>query len=400
MCSDNTIQTSGPIPLRNHDRVQADTYGTVATWLSMAISVSYRGDTTIEFAWNEATGAIGDSVTVLPFVVAVAVLTDLSLATMLVWFGVFQIVWGLGYGVPISVEPMKALAALVVAGTITTGEFLLAGVILGVVLVAIGVTDTLERVGRYVGRPVVRGIQFGVALVLLETGLRIGAADLRLAGLAVVVALVVIGLGYWNLTALVVLVVGAVLAGFQTGIPSPALPTTEGWFLVGSATVTLPTIEAAVAQLAMTVGNAALAASVLLSDYFDHDVSADTLSTSMGVMNLVALPFGAIPMCHGSGGIAGKYAFGARTAGANVILGVAYVVIAVVAVGVVAAYPLSMLGVILALVGLQLARTSLGRTEAYPLVVGIGVLGVVVNLGVAFVVGIVVFRLLEYSTTG
>lgn len=357
----------------------------------MDLSGSYRRDTIVDFAWNEVTGAIGDSVTVLPLVVAVAVLTDLSLAMMLIWFGVFQIVWGLHYDVPISVEPMKALAALILAGTITTGEFLLAGVLLGVVLFGMGATGTLARVGQYIGSPVVRGIQFGVALVLLETGLRLGIADLPLAGLAVGIALLLIALGYWNLTAIIVLIVGGLIAGYQTGIPTPTVPTTDGLFLVSSVKLTFSTIEAAIAQLAMTVGNAALAASVLLSDYFDRDISADELSSSIGVMNLIAIPLGALPMCHGSGGIAGKYAFGARTAGANIILGLGYIAVALLAVGLVTAYPVAMLGVILALIALQLGQTSIQQAQAYPLVVGIGVLGVIVNLGVAFVVGIAVY---------
>lgn len=354
----------------------------------MGVSSWYRDETTVNFAWNEATGALGDSVTVLPFVVAIAVLTELSLAVMLIWFGLFQIVWGIHYRAPVSVEPMKAVAALVLAGTITIGEALLAGTVLGVVLLGIGTTDTLARVGQYVGEPVVRGIQLGVALVLLEMGLRTSGTDLRLASLAIGVALVLIALGYWNLTAMGVLVVGGLVAGVQTGVPSPTLPTTDSLFLVGSADLTVTTVEATIAQLAMTIGNAALAASVLLSDYFDRDVSADDLSTSMGIMNIVSLPFGALPMCHGSGGIAGKYAFGARTAGANVILGLGYLAVALLAAGLVAAYPVPMLGVVLVLVAAQLGRTSLDRAEAYPLVVGIGVLGVVVNLGVAFVAGI------------
>jgi len=145
----------------------------------------------------------------------------------------------------------------------------------------------------------------------------------------------------------------------------------------------------------MTLGNAALATAVLLGDYFDRDVSPDELATSMGVMNLVAIPFGAMPMCHGSGGVAGKYAFGARTAGANVLLGLGYLVVAVVAVELVAAYPVSMLGAILVLIALQLGRTSLEKASEYPLVVGIGLCGLLVDLGVAFVAGIVVFHLLE-----
>jgi hypothetical protein len=84
----------------------------------------------------------------------------------------------------------------------------------------------------------------------------------------------------------------------------------------------------------------------------------------------------------------GKYAFGARTAGANVILGVGYVGVAVLAVGVVAAYPTAMLGVILALIAVQIGWTSLRETEAYALAVGVGVFGVLNSPAVAFAVGV------------
>lgn len=347
-----------------------------------------HGDTGFELAWHELTGAIGDSVTVLPIVVAVAILTDLSLAVMLIWFGVFQIVWGVYYGAPISIEPMKALAALVIAGTITTGELLVAGLLLGGVLLALGGTHSLARIRRYIDDAVVRGIQFGVALVLLETGIRLGLADLWLAGLAAGLSLLVIGAGYWNLSAFIVLIVGGGIAAVQTGLSPPGLPPFESLMPMESLALTGGAVEAAVGQLAMTIGNAALAASVLLGDYFDQDVSPDELSMSMGVMNLVAIPFGALPMCHGSGGIAGKYAFGARTAGANLILGGAFIGVAVLAVGVVAAYPTAMLGVILVVIAVQLGTTGLRQSEHRLLVVGIGVVGLVVNLAVAFVIGV------------
>jgi predicted benzoate:H+ symporter BenE len=163
--------------------------------------VSFRGLSDVDISWSEATGAIGDSVTVLPVVVAVTVLTDLSLSTMLVWFGVFQLVWGLYYGVPISVEPMKAVAALVIAGSITAGELLVAGVLLGVVLCLVGATRSLTRLGRFVGSPVVRGVQLGVALVLVRTGVDLGLTNPALAGLACVVAVVLVVGGYWRASA-------------------------------------------------------------------------------------------------------------------------------------------------------------------------------------------------------
>jgi hypothetical protein len=70
---------------------------------------------------------------------------------MLLLFGGFQVVWGLSSGVPLSVEPMKALAALLLAGTLTTGEFLVAGGVIAVVgvgvvfLVGAGLSLALER---------------------------------------------------------------------------------------------------------------------------------------------------------------------------------------------------------------------------------------------------------------
>lgn len=361
----------------------------------MGVSVSYRGETRLAFSWSELTGAVGDSVTVLPVVVAVAVLTDLSLAVMLLWFGVFQVVWGLYYGVPVSVEPMKALAALAIAGTLTAGEFLVAGLVAGAALLVLGLTGTLGRVETYVGTPVIRGVQLGVALVLLETGVGLGVSNPRLAAVGLAVALGAVALGARRSAGLVVLLAGAGVAVWTTGFPTPALPAPEGLMLFGAADLTADAAGGALAQLGMTVGNAALATSLLLADYFDRDVSADDLSASMGAMTLVAVPLGALPMCHGSGGVAGKYAFGARTAGANVILGVGYVAVALLAVGVVAAYPMAVLGVVLGLVALQLARTSLQRADAtgYPLVVAVGAVGLLVNLGVAFLGGVAVHLL-------
>ena len=358
----------------------------------MGVSVSYRGKTRLAFSWSELTGAVGDSVTVLPVVVAVAVLTDLSLAVMLVWFGVFQVVWGLYYGVPVSVEPMKALAALAIAGTLTAGEFLVAGLLAGAVLLAVGLTGALSRVEAYVGAPVIRGVQLGVALVLLETGIRLGAADPRLAAAGVAVAAGALALGARRSTGLVVLLAGAGVAIWTTGLPTPSLPSPEGLLLFTTGDLTAGAAGGALAQLGMTVGNAALATSLLLADYFDRDVSADDLSASMGAMNLAAVPLGALPMCHGSGGVAGKYAFGARTAGANVILGVGYVAVALLAAEAVAAYPMAVLGVVLGLVALQLGNTSLQRADVtgYPLVVAVGAVGLFVNLGVAFAGGVAV----------
>ncbi|MXR50190.1 sulfate transporter [Halovenus sp. WSH3] len=343
----------------------------------------------LKFEFNELTGAVGDSITVLPLVVALSLLTTISLPHVLLVFGVFQIVWGVRYGLPISVEPMKALTALAIAGAITYAELALAGLILGVVLLVVGLTGTLGKIERWIGEPVIRGVQFAVGLVLLGTGVRLAAGDLLLAGAGLAIATVVVLAGYRNLSALAVLTVGVGLALTGAGVPTPQWPGAPPVPPVAEAGLR-PTLDGVFAQLAMTIGNAALATSLLFADLFDAEVSPDELSTSMGVTNLLAVPAGGIPMCHGCDGVAGKYEFGARTGGANVLLGVGYLGAAVFATAaVLGAFPLAMLGVLLAIIALSLGK-SVRKSSNLPLSVGIGLLAVLTNLGIAFVAGIVV----------
>ncbi|WP_224448513.1 putative sulfate/molybdate transporter [Haloprofundus salilacus] len=343
-----------------------------------------RSNRALRFDVGELSGALGDSVTVLPIVVALGALTPMSLPHVLVAFGLFQIVWGVVYGLPLSVEPMKALAALAIAGALSYGELVAAGLVAGAVLLLAGRTNAISSLERYVGEPVVRGVQLAVALLLAQTGVELGLGNLALAALAVALTLGVAAAGQPRAATLAVLGVGGAMAAATVGVPTPQI-LALGVFPAGGPALTLGSVEGATAQLAMTVGNAAVATSLLCSDLFDADVSADDLSTSMGVMTLLSVPFGGLPMCHGSGGLAGKYAFGARTGGANVVLGVLYVVTALFA-EVVLAFPMALLGVLLVLVAVQLGRSAI-RTESLVLTVGVGVVGVATNVGVAFVVG-------------
>jgi hypothetical protein len=360
----------------------------------MATSTARSLRARVSFSAGEVTGALGDSVTVLPIVVALGATTAVSLPHVLLLFGVFQVVWGVTYGLPLSVEPMKALAGLAIAGALTAGELAAAGLVAGVVLLAMGALGALDRIEAIVGRPVVRGVQFAVALLLLETGLSLGTADLAVAGLGVGIAAAAELARRGQASALAVLAVGAGLAVAETGTPSPAVPALAA-FPSGAPTLSFAVVEGTVAQLAMTVGNAAVATAVLCADLFDRDVSADDLSTSMGAMTLAAVPLGGIPMCHGSGGLAGKYAFGARTGGANVILGVLYAAVALVAGGgLVMAFPTALLGVLLAVVAVQLGRTA-ADTDDLLLTAAVGVAGLLVNVGVAFVAGALAHRYLR-----
>ncbi|WP_265108640.1 putative sulfate/molybdate transporter [Halosolutus halophilus] len=364
----------------------------------MAYSPRLEPGSAIEFSTTELTGALGDSVTVLPLLVALAATTTVSLPHVLVGFGVFQIVWGLHYGLPLSVEPMKALVGLAIVGSLSYPELAAAGLLAGGVLLSIGRLGLVDRLQRVVGEPVVRGVQFAVALLLLQAaiGLSLENVPIAAAGLAIVATLALAG--YRQSSVLVVLGLGGLAAVATTGVPTPTVPRAT-LFPAGTPTLNAAALEGTVAQLGMTIGNAAIATALLCGDLYDRDVSADALSQSMGVTCLAAIPIGGIPMCHGSGGLAGKYAFGARTGGANVLLGVGYLALALVAAGaLLAAFPLALLGVLLVVVALELGRAAfdpVSDAQSIALVAGVGLVGVVVNVGVAFGLGAVAFWLLD-----
>jgi len=86
-------------------------------------------------------------------------------------------------------------------------------------------------------------------------------------------------------------------------------------------------------------------------------------------MNILGCTFGAMPMCHGAGGLAGQYAFGARGGCSVVVLGLVKMVLAVALGGslvyVLDSFPNAILGVMLFFAGLELAtvgaKKPLGR---------------------------------------
>ncbi|MGQ9629950.1 MAG: putative sulfate/molybdate transporter [bacterium] len=82
-------------------------------------------------------------------------------------------------------------------------------------------------------------------------------------------------------------------------------------------------VRAGFAQIPLTLTNAVIATAFLIREYFpERAVSERRLVLNMGIMNVVSSFFGGMPMCHGAGGLAGRYYFGARTGGTNILEGV------------------------------------------------------------------------------
>jgi SulP family sulfate permease len=105
--------------------------------------------------------------------------------------------------------------------------------------------------------------------------------------------------------------------------------------------------------------------------------------------------FGAVPMCHGTGGLAAHYRFGARTGGAPVMIGALFVIMALafgeLGFTLLALIPNSVLGVLLVFAGLELCPLirSLRTNEEYFVALLIsGIALAVPNMAWAFGIGI------------
>ena len=101
-------------------------------------------------------------------------------------------------------------------------------------------------------------------------------------------------------------------------------------------------------------------------------------------------------MCHGAGGLAAMYRFGARTGGANIVAGLFILIFAVAFAPpeVLTLIPFGVFGALLVFVAIELGRHSI-KTESYLVTGIIAVLTLALGLTVAFIIGMILAYILE-----
>jgi MFS superfamily sulfate permease-like transporter len=158
------------------------------------------------------------------------------------------------------------------------------------------------------------------------------------------------------------------------------------------------------AQIPLTASNAVIATSALIKTYWpDRPVSESRLALNMGVMNL-ALPFlGGMPLCHGSGGLAGQYYFGARTGGTNILEGLLEIVLGLFLAGSIAglftSFPGAIIGAMMLLVGVEMvkfARDTRWSLDLAPLAATVAV-STLTNMAFGFAAGMAAHYLLHLA---
>ncbi|MFH0799920.1 MAG: putative sulfate/molybdate transporter [Pseudomonadota bacterium] len=353
---------------------------------------------------HEIAGSLGDMGTFLPLLVAMSAQNGLNFAAALFFAGLFNIITGLAFSIPMAVQPMKAIAAVALTQGLTVNEILAAGATVSIIILVLGLTGLIDTLNRAIPKSVVRGVQLALGLSLLMKGLQMVAGtgavfgpDSYLTG--ALAALVVLGLFFSNRVPAALVLFGAgialavvknpgVLSSLGVGFSLP------GWSPPGWHDFITAFPKAALPQIPLTTLNSVVAVCALSADLFpDREASPRRVAISVGLMNLVSAWFGGMPMCHGAGGLAGQYRFGARTNGSILFLGAAKIIIAILfgasLMSLCRAFPASVLGVMLTVSGMELALVTRDQTERPAALIMLMTAGacLAINIAVGFLLG-------------
>ena len=339
-----------------------------STRRSSGTPVEPGGGRALRFDRNELSGAFGDMGTDMPLLVGMVLAAGLDAASVLVMFGLMQVATGLAYRMPMPVQPLKAVAALVITQQVTAGTLYGGGLAIGLTMLVLAATGLLGWLARIVPPAVVRGLQFGLGLQLSLLALRDmvpagGASGYALAAGAFALVLLLLGNRRWP-PALFVIALG-VLWALAFAVDPRALADGMGISLPAPRTVTWADVTAgflalALPQVPLSLGNSVLATRQLAADLFPDrpPLGVRRIGLTYAAMNLVAPWFGGVPTCHGSGGMAGHWAMGGRTGGSVVLYGAFWLVLGLFFGGafatVVQVFPRPVLGVLLVVEGLTL----------------------------------------------
>jgi predicted benzoate:H+ symporter BenE len=247
---------------------------------------------------QECSGACGDLGTFIPHVIGAMTVAGLAPAGVLFGFGAFLIATGLFYGLPLPVQPMKAVSAVILTDGLRPGEVAAAGMMLGLILLVLGITGWIGRLARMIPQSVSAGLQLGLGLLMGVLGIKL-MLETPLIGFGSLALLFLLTRVPYCPAAPIVLGAAAVVGwvsnsapmphqiGFAPSIPQLVIPT---WLEVWRS------LEIAVLpQLSLTLTNAVIVTASLSRELFPATGSIASerhLALSSGLANVLLSPFG------------------------------------------------------------------------------------------------------------
>jgi hypothetical protein len=289
---------------------------------------------------GDASGAVADLGVLVPIATALILTNGLDAGTVLVGAGLLYLAAGLYFRVPVPVQPIKAAAAIAIARDLSPATIAAAGVVLGSILIVISATGAARTLSRIFTKPLVRGLQLGVGLLLIESAWHlpprpVATTTWTVAGVACVLLVIAVRKSSWPLA--LVIVTGGIAWSLATRTDTVALSPTLWHPSIASGVFRPAVLWSAftllvIPQIPLTFGNAVVALADLEHRYFGRKarrVSPVSVGLSCGLANVIVGGLGGMPMCHGSGGLTAHYRSGARSHRMNLLIGVPLVILGV-----------------------------------------------------------------------
>ena len=139
----------------------------------------------LRFDRHELAGGVADIGIMIPLACGVAAAAHLNLVTVFVCVAAVYAVTALAFRVPVPVQPMKAMAAAIIALGLSASVVSAAGLEIGLLFLLFAVTPLARHLGRLFPPAVVRGIQLAIGLLLLKSALMMAGAASAFPGLRV-----------------------------------------------------------------------------------------------------------------------------------------------------------------------------------------------------------------------
>lgn len=389
------------------------------------------------FSFNrqELAGSLGDLGTLLPIAIAMVLVNGLDPVGLFFSIALFYIFSGLFFRVTVPVQPMKVIGAYAIATAMEPGQILASSLLMSFFLLLVGLTGAIEGIKKLTPNNVIRGVQFSTGALLVSGGVKfiIGTSSFQQLQNAAEPFLAIQHVGPVQIGILIgfagalttfylldskrfpaglVVVVGGMFLGLLCGARVSMGTVFSGIYLPEILPFSFPKrvdftfalFVLVLPQLPMTLGNAVLAYTDLSKNYFGKQasrVSNRNVCISMACANLLSSLLGGMPLCHGAGGLAAHYRFGARTAGSNLIIGVLVLILVLLFGGNVVELfniiPMSILGVLLVFAGVQLTLTIMDLESRKDYFVVSIMLGITLasNLAAGFIIGLILSQLLK-----
>ena len=381
------------------------------------------------FTLAEFSGSLADLGVMLPLVLALITLNGMNVTAAFVGIGLAYLFTAIVYRLPIPVQPLKSISTIALAMGLAPVVIITGAIWNAIAFLGMGLSGVDRWVQKAFPKPVVRGIQLGLAYLLVKSAWKLvntqntswqsGLSSLSFIvpwNLVLVIGAVMFLFIFlrWrkDWAALGILVFGLGISFYHLGLPTlhlglnmPSLfPLVPTWpqLWQGLWLLALP-------QIPLSLGNSVYATADAAQQYFGERAARVTprrLMVTMGINDAVAAALGGIPVCHGCGGLTAHYRLGARTGGAPLMIGIIFLALGLfggtAVLSIFSLIPFAILAVLLAYVAWQhalLMKDLRGWREISTALLVLALTILTGNLAVGFLSATVFYNLWGWLNT-